>query len=128
MVQGVMSVRDAQASIDAGAQAPYVSNYGARFIDRTPTTIDVLPAIRDAVGGDMPIILDSGIRRGSDIAAALALGANAVALGRLIGYGLARQVVPSIAPHMRAPKNSSRCTMCIPTSSGCASSGARCWP
>jgi len=89
MVKGVMSVRDAKASIDAGAQALYVSNYGARTIDRTPTTIDVLPAIRDAAGPELPIILDSGIRRGSDIAAALARGANAVALGRLIGYGLA---------------------------------------
>ncbi|GHD22668.1 alpha-hydroxy acid oxidase [Tianweitania populi] len=89
MIKGVMSVRDAKASIDAGAVALYVSNYGARTIDRTPTTIDVLPAVREAAGPDMPIILDSGIRRGSDIATALALGANAVALGRLIALGLA---------------------------------------
>jgi isopentenyl diphosphate isomerase/L-lactate dehydrogenase-like FMN-dependent dehydrogenase len=89
MVKGVMSVKDAKASVEAGAQALYVSNYGARTIDRTPTAIDMLPLVRDAVGPDMPIIMDSGIRRGSDIAAALALGANAVALGRLVGLGLA---------------------------------------
>ncbi|HEV7414610.1 MAG TPA: alpha-hydroxy acid oxidase [Tianweitania sediminis] len=89
MIKGVMSVRDAKNALDAGAKALYVSNYGAQTIDRTPTPVDMLPLVRDAVGPDIPIILDSGIRRGSDIATALALGANAVALGRVLALGLA---------------------------------------
>ncbi|WP_423856279.1 alpha-hydroxy-acid oxidizing protein [Xaviernesmea oryzae] len=58
-------------------------------MDRTLTTLEALPAIRKAVGKDVPIILDSGICRGSDIAATIALGANAVAIGRIVAYGLA---------------------------------------
>ncbi|WP_437352291.1 alpha-hydroxy acid oxidase [Neorhizobium petrolearium] len=89
IVKGVSSVRDAKASLDAGAIGLYVSNYGGRTIDRTPPALETLPAIREAVGKDVPIVFDSGIRRGSDIAAAVALGADAVALGRIVAYGLA---------------------------------------
>jgi len=89
IIKGVSSARDALSAIDAGAVGLYVSNYGGRTIDRTPTALETLPAIRKAVGKDVPIVLDSGIRRGSDIAAAIALGADAVALGRLIAYGMA---------------------------------------
>jgi 4-hydroxymandelate oxidase len=89
IVKGVASVRDAEAAMDAGAIGLYVSNYGGRTIDRTPTSLETLPAIRKAIGETVPIVLDSGIRRGSDIAVALALGADAVALGRLIAYGMA---------------------------------------
>lgn len=89
IVKGVHSAVDARAAVEAGAVGLYVSNYGGRTIDRTLSTIEVLPEIRAAVGDDLPIILDSGIRRGSDIAAAVALGANAVAIGRLTALGLA---------------------------------------
>lgn len=89
VVKGVSSGKDARAALDAGAAGLYVSNYGGRTIDRTLSTIEVLPEIRDMAGADVPIILDSGIRRGSDIAAALALGADAVAIGRLTALGLA---------------------------------------
>ncbi|TQI73769.1 4-hydroxymandelate oxidase [Bosea sp. AK1] len=89
IVKGVQSVADAQAALDAGAVALYVSNYGGRSIDRTLTTLEILPHIRAAVGAEVPIIFDSGVRRGSDIATAIALGANAVALGRLVAFGLA---------------------------------------
>ncbi|WP_454852086.1 alpha-hydroxy acid oxidase [Rhizobium binxianense] len=89
IVKGIGSIADAKAALDAGAVGLYVSNYGGRTIDRVPATLEVLPGIRDAVGADVPIVLDSGIRRGSDIAAALALGADAVALGRLAALGLA---------------------------------------
>jgi 4-hydroxymandelate oxidase len=75
--------------VDAGAVALYVSNYGGRTIDRTLSTIEILPEVRAAVGPDVPIVLDSGIRRGSDIAAAVALGADAVAIGRVTALGLA---------------------------------------
>ncbi|WP_105432056.1 MULTISPECIES: alpha-hydroxy acid oxidase [Neorhizobium] len=89
IVKGVSSIRDAKASLDAGAVGLYVSNYGGRTIDRGPPALETLSPIREAVGKDVPIVFDSGIRRGSDIAAALALGANAVALGRIVAYGLA---------------------------------------
>jgi 4-hydroxymandelate oxidase len=89
IVKGVTTVKDAHAALDAGAVALYVSNYGGRTVDRTPAALDVLPSIRKSVGREVPIIFDSGIRRGSDIATALALGANAVALGRLTALGLA---------------------------------------
>lgn len=89
MVKGVQSPRDAEAALAAGADSLYVSNYGGRTVDRTPATIEVLPEVRAAAGPEVPIVLDSGIRRGSDIAAALALGADAVAAGRLIALGLA---------------------------------------
>ncbi|GFZ87686.1 alpha-hydroxy acid oxidase [Nesterenkonia alkaliphila] len=89
MVKGVQSPRDAEAALAAGADSLYVSNYGGRTVDRTPASIEVLPEVRAAAGPEVPIVLDSGIRRGSDIAAALALGADAVAAGRLIALGLA---------------------------------------
>jgi isopentenyl diphosphate isomerase/L-lactate dehydrogenase-like FMN-dependent dehydrogenase len=89
IVKGVTSVKDAHAALDAGAVGLYVSNYGGRTVDRTPAALDVLPSIRKSVGREIPIIFDSGIRRGSDIVTALALGADAVALGRLTALGLA---------------------------------------
>lgn len=89
LVKGVASARDAQDALAAGASGLYVSNYGGRTIDRTLSTIEVLPEVRAVAGPDVPILLDSGIRRGSDIAAALALGADAVAIGRLTALGLA---------------------------------------
>ncbi|WP_062013742.1 alpha-hydroxy acid oxidase [Aureimonas sp. AU4] len=89
IVKGIAGVADAGKAMEAGAIGLYVSNYGGRTIDRVPATLDILPKVRKAVGGNVPIILDSGVRRGSDIALAIALGANAVALGRLIALGLA---------------------------------------
>jgi len=88
-VKGIMESGEALQSLEAGAAGLYVSNYGGRSIDRMPSAISALPKVRAAVGKDVPIIFDSGIRRGSDIAAAVALGANVVALGRAVGYGLA---------------------------------------
>jgi len=88
-MKGVMTADDARRSLDAGVTGLYVSNYGGRTIDRQPSAVSALPKVREAAGNDVPILFDSGIRRGSDIAAALALGANAVALGRAVGYGLA---------------------------------------
>ncbi|ARO15191.1 glycolate oxidase [Ketogulonicigenium robustum] len=89
IVKGVMTADEAKQSLDAGAAGLYVSNYGGRSIDRQRSAISALPHVRAAAGQNVPIIFDSGIRRGSDIAAAVALGANVVALGRAVGYGLA---------------------------------------
>lgn len=89
VVKGVTRPEDAVAAIQAGASAIQVSNHGGRALDGTPAAIIMLPSIADAVKGQVPIILDSGIRRGTDVAKALALGANAVAVGRPLMYALA---------------------------------------
>ena len=89
VVKGVMSPKTAAQAVRAGMDAVYVSNHGGRALDGVPATISILPRIADAVQGRVPIILDSGIRRGTDVFKALALGANAVAMGRPVLYGLA---------------------------------------
>lgn len=88
IVKGVTRAEDAVAAVKAGAAAIQVSNHGGRALDGTPAAITVLPEIAQALQGDVPIIMDSGIRRGTDIVKALALGANAVAIGRPLMYGL----------------------------------------
>lgn len=88
-VKGVMSAEDAYKSMGAGADGIVVSNHGGREIDGAPATIDVLPEIAREVNHRVPIILDSGVRRGSHIFKALALGADLVGIGRPYLYGLA---------------------------------------
>ena len=89
VVKGLTRPEDARAAISAGAGAIQVSNHGGRALDGTPASITVLPSIADEVKGEVPLILDSGIRRGTDVVKALALGANAVAVGRPVMFGLA---------------------------------------
>ena len=88
-IKGIATPDDARRAVAAGADAVWVSNHGGRQLGAAPATIDLLPPVADAVRGDAEIIFDGGVRRGSDIAAALALGANAVALGRAYLWGLA---------------------------------------
>lgn len=88
-VKGIATPADARRCVEIGADAVWVSNHGGRQLGVAPASIDMLPAIAEAVRGDAEIIFDGGVRRGSDIAAALALGANAVALGRAYLWGLA---------------------------------------
>jgi (S)-mandelate dehydrogenase len=82
-----MHPEDARRAVSAGADGIMVSNHGARQLDRAPAPIDVLPAIRAAVGERAEITLDGGVRRGSDIVTALCLGADAVFVGRPALYG-----------------------------------------
>jgi L-lactate dehydrogenase (cytochrome) len=89
MVKGVMRPDDARRAVDAGATAISVSNHGGNNLDGTPASIRVLPAIADSVGGQVEVLLDGGIRRGSDVVKALALGARAVMIGRAYLWGLA---------------------------------------
>jgi isopentenyl diphosphate isomerase/L-lactate dehydrogenase-like FMN-dependent dehydrogenase len=88
VLKGILDADDAKRAAEAGMDAIIVSNHGGRVEDGVSATIDVLPDIVDAVGGRMPILIDSGFRRGSDIAKALALGARAVCVGRPYLWGL----------------------------------------
>jgi heme/flavin dehydrogenase (mycofactocin system) len=89
MLKGVIRVDDAKRAVDAGVTAISVSNHGGNNLDGTPAPIRALPAIAEAVGDQIEILLDGGIRRGSDVVKALALGARAVMIGRAYLWGLA---------------------------------------
>jgi heme/flavin dehydrogenase (mycofactocin system) len=89
LVKGIMRPDDARRAVDAGATAISVSNHGGNNLDGTPATIRALPGVARAVGGQAEILLDGGIRRGSDVVKALALGARAVLIGRAHLWGLA---------------------------------------
>jgi (S)-mandelate dehydrogenase len=88
IVKGLLSPEDAHRARREGLDGIVVSNHGGRALDGAPATLDILPAMLDAAG-DMPVMVDSGFRRGSDIVKALALGARCVLLGRATLYGLA---------------------------------------
>jgi L-lactate dehydrogenase (cytochrome) len=89
VVKGVMSAADAQRAVDEGADGVVVSNHGGRQLDGDPATLRVLPEIVRAVGDRTTVLLDGGIRRGSDVVKALCLGAKGVLCGRAYAYGLA---------------------------------------
>lgn len=89
VVKGVMTGADARRCVDAGADAVWVSNHGGRQLDGLPGTAEVLPEVVAAVGGRAEVYLDGGVRRGSDVVKALALGARACMIGRPYVYGLA---------------------------------------
>lgn len=82
ILKGIMTVNGAKKALEAGASGIVVSNHGGRVLDHCPATAEVLPAIADAVGGKMTILVDGGIRSGVDVFKALALGADAVLIGR----------------------------------------------
>ncbi len=89
MVKGIMRPDDARRAVDAGASAISVSNHGGNNLDSTPAPIRVLPGIVEAVGDQVEVLLDGGVRRGGDVVKALALGAKAVMIGRAYLWGLA---------------------------------------
>jgi pre-mycofactocin synthase len=89
MLKGVTRLDDAKRAVDAGVTAISVSNHGGNNLDGTPATIRMLPGIARAVGDQVEVLLDGGVRRGGDVAKALALGAKAVMIGRAYLWGLA---------------------------------------
>ena len=89
MVKGVSRIDDAKRVVQAGATALSVSNHGGNNLDGTPSPLRALPAVADAVGSEIEVLLDGGVRRGSDVVKALALGAKAVMIGRAYLWGLA---------------------------------------
>jgi 4-hydroxymandelate oxidase len=95
-LKGIAHPEDARIAVLRGADALLVSNHGGRQLDTVPAAIDLLPAIASAVGDTVPLLLDGGIRRGTDVVKALALGASAVAIGRPIIWGLAVNGAPGV--------------------------------
>ena len=105
ILKGIMTVRGAEKAAEAGAAAIVVSNHGGRVLDQCPATAEVLPAIADAVGNDMTVLVDGGIRSGMDIFKALALGADGVLIGRpfvTAVYGGGAEGVAVYAEKLRA--------------------------
>lgn len=108
VIKGIMEAGDARRAADAGADGVVVSNHGGRQLDGAPASAEALPAIAEAVGDRLTVLLDSGVRSGLDMVRALALGADAVMVGRPWVYGLAAggeagvgQVIDSLAAEMR---------------------------
>jgi isopentenyl diphosphate isomerase/L-lactate dehydrogenase-like FMN-dependent dehydrogenase len=89
VVKGVHRAEDARRAADHGAAAVIVSNHGGRQLDGVPAALDMLPEVADAVGDRVEVLMDGGVRRGTDVVTALALGARAVLVGRPALYGLA---------------------------------------
>jgi isopentenyl diphosphate isomerase/L-lactate dehydrogenase-like FMN-dependent dehydrogenase len=88
VVKGIMGAEDARVAVSAGADALVVSNHGGRILDFNRAALEALPEVVEAVGGKVPVLLDSGIRSGGDVVKALALGAKAVLTGRPIAWGV----------------------------------------
>jgi isopentenyl diphosphate isomerase/L-lactate dehydrogenase-like FMN-dependent dehydrogenase len=89
LVKGLITGEDAALAVEHGAAGVVVSNHGGRQLDNAPATIDALPGVVEAVDGRIPVLLDGGVRRGTDVAVALAIGAQAVLVGRPALWGLA---------------------------------------
>jgi 4-hydroxymandelate oxidase len=89
LLKGVLHPADAKLAVEHGVDGLIVSNHGGRQLDATPASLDRLAPIAEAVGGRIPLLLDGGVRRGTDVAKAMALGARAVAIGRPVLWGLA---------------------------------------
>jgi len=96
IIKGPLGAADARRAVEAGADGLQLSNHGGRQLDRTVPPIDLLPAVREAVGPDVAVLVDSGVRHGADIATAVALGADAAAIGRAYLYGLMAAGEPGV--------------------------------
>ncbi len=89
ILKGILHPEDARKALDYGVDGIVVSNHGGRQVDGAIAALDALPEVVKAIGGRVPLLFDSGIRRGADVLKALALGARAVLIGRLYCWGLA---------------------------------------
>ncbi len=96
IIKGILDPEDARMAAKVGADAIIVSNHGGRQLETSVPTIDVLPSIRAAVGKDVEIVIDGGIMRGTDIAKAIAMGADSVGVGKAYLYGLAAGGKPGV--------------------------------
>ena len=113
VVKGVLTPEDAVLAVEHGAAAVWVSNHGGRQLDRAPATIDVLAPIAEAVAGRAEVYLDGGVRRGTDVVTALALGARAVFIGRPFLYALAAAGEAGVARAVEIIREETRLAMAL---------------
>ena len=97
LVKGLLTAEDAELAVQAGADGIVVSNHGGRQLDRSPAGLEALPEVVAQVSGRVPVLMDGGVRRGTDVLTALALGATAVLVGRPTLWGLAARGEPGVA-------------------------------
>ena len=88
LLKGILNPDDADIAVEHGVAGIIVSNHGARDLDSTPATIEALPHVADRIAGRIAVLMDGGIRRGTDVLKAIALGANSVLIGRPFAFGL----------------------------------------
>ncbi len=120
VIKGILSPEDAVKAVEIGADGVIVSNHGGRTLDTLPATIDALPAIAEAVDGRLTLLLDGGVRRGTDVLKALALGARAVLIGRPYLYALAAAGPLGVAHVIRVLRDELEAAMVL---TGCATLG-----
>jgi 4-hydroxymandelate oxidase len=113
LLKGVLNPEDAERAVKEGVAGIIVSNHGGRNFDTVPATADALPVVADKVAGRIPIIVDGGIRRGTDVLKALALGANAVQIGRPYLYGLAVSGASGVARVLQILQNEFQMAMAL---------------
>ena len=116
LIKGVLHADDARQAVSLQLGGVIVSNHGGRTLDTTPATASVLPRIADAVAGDLPLLVDGGIRRGTDVLKAIALGAQAVLVGRPYVYVLANAGALGVAHVLRLLRDELEIAMAL---SGC---------
>nr|XP_018486588.1 PREDICTED: peroxisomal (S)-2-hydroxy-acid oxidase GLO3-like isoform X1 [Raphanus sativus] len=116
LIKGILTREDALKAVEAGVDGIVVSNHGARQLDYSPATITVLEEVVHVVKGRIPVLLDGGVRRGTDVFKALALGAQAVLIGRPVVYGLAAKGEDGVKKVIEMLKNEFELTMAL---SGC---------
>ncbi|XP_049393240.1 peroxisomal (S)-2-hydroxyacid oxidase GLO3-like [Solanum stenotomum] len=113
LIKGILTSEDAMKAIETGVAGIIVSNHGARQLDYTPATISVLEEVVHVVQGKVPVLIEGGIRRGTDIFKALALGAKAVLIGRPVIYGLAAKGESGVKQVIEMLKNELEQTMAL---------------
>ena len=120
LLKGVLTAADAKVALDHGVAGIIVSNHGGRQLDGVPAPVEVLPEIVEAVAGRVPVLVDGGVRRGTDVLKALALGADAVLIGRPYVWGLAAEGEAGVRNVIRMLQEEFRLAMAL---SGCRSVG-----
>ncbi len=113
ILKGILTPEDARLAVEHGAAGIIVSNHGGRNLDTVPATIEALPAVAEAVEGRITVLLDGGIRRGTDVLKALALGAKAVLIGRPYVWGLAVGGAAGVTEVVRILRDELRAAMAL---------------